>query len=141
MKRILIFLLCVGCQKPIKETRLVIPDEVKDYVSQFEMASKISGKNIVVSSLDISFVPGGSMGGNLIGLCILKGIETPRILIDKAFWDNASQWDRRELMFHELGHCVLNKRQHSTGIMSQYHLGPSVYNETTYQFLDNQLFN
>lgn len=39
------------------------------------------------------------------------------VVVRKEFWDQATDLTREQLMFHELGHCVLG-RQHTTyGIM------------------------
>lgn len=46
-----------------------------------------------------------------IGVCY--GFRAPKffrkIQLDQKYWDNADDLDRESLMFHELGHCVLNR--------------------------------
>lgn len=54
-----------------------------------------------------------ALSGDKAGLCHFGGI----VLIDKKKWDSYLPYERRELVFHELGHCSLLKR-HGGGIMS-----------------------
>jgi len=61
------------------------------------------------------------------------------IILDKPFWDNASYYKREELIFHELGHCDLNRGHTETPeIMYAYTLNSEFYKrnrETLIEFL------
>jgi len=46
-----------------------------------------------------------------VGCCFTQSHETPVVVIDKAAWQGASSAYRSIIIYHELGHCVLN-RQH-----------------------------
>lgn len=45
----------------------------------------------------------------MVGECIHKEDGTREIKIDLTYWNNSSDDAREELLYHELGHCVLNK--------------------------------
>ncbi len=67
-----------------------------DYKHRFE---RHYGKPV---SVGINF---GEME-NAVGVCYYV---TGNIEIDKDYWDSVGESAREELIFHELGHCVLNK--------------------------------
>lgn len=47
--------------------------------------------------------------GNVAGQCF-RNIEKPRkVIIDIDYWDNATEAVREVLVFHELGHCFLER--------------------------------
>ncbi len=45
----------------------------------------------------------------VIGQCAHKEDEPNTVIIDKFYWDSASELEREFLVFHELGHCVLDR--------------------------------
>ena len=45
-----------------------------------------------------------------VGLCVHGTDGRNAIYIRKAWWDHASEYSRRSLVFHELGHCRLDRR-------------------------------
>ncbi len=66
----------------------------------------------------------GSKRGVLVGLSVdlefadLEGQNGrcdygKRILIDRGSWDMESEVNREVVMFHEMGHCILNRRNHT----------------------------
>ncbi len=76
------------------------------YVSLFEAASKMySDKDIDVDNISVTF-------GDIKpwGLCRTVAARS-EIVIDRRRWDILSEQNREQLMFHELGHCIL-KRSH-----------------------------
>lgn len=44
-----------------------------------------------------------------VGRCIRGGDFTPVIQLDPFFWNNSDDMDREQLIFHELGHCILGR--------------------------------
>ncbi len=91
------------------------------YIAEFEKQSKKYNRFIMVTNLIVEFVdvieeyPGNN---SVIGVC-LNGVGTPIIKLRNDFWNKSDEFLREELMFHELGHCILNK-EHTIkpGIMS-----------------------
>ena len=75
-----------------------------------------------------------------LGECEHGGF-TPKVRLNITKWRGRTYWQKRVLVFHELGHCVLNKRHDDTflNIMNTINLGD--YNENTYLYYDDILFN
>jgi len=73
------------------------------YVQQFEV---MYGHHI--GDIPIQFAP---QSGQVIGECIVWNSQWREIKVDPYFWANEALDDtqREALIFHELGHCVLNR--------------------------------
>jgi len=88
-----------------------IDPEFKPYVQEFIYASrgKVSEKDIEGITIGFRDYKDGS---STVGTCHLL-VKNTEIDISRKWWnDNQSTLERQELMFHELGHCVL-KRSHT----------------------------
>ena len=51
---------------------------------------------------------------NYVGVCISYIDGRKEIEIDSAFWNEAEDLIKEELIFHELGHCILNRGHDNT---------------------------
>ena len=45
----------------------------------------------------------------VLGVCVRNDDEPNRVAVDQEAWSTASQSIRELIVFHELGHCVLNR--------------------------------
>lgn len=79
------------------------------YVNAFLEAGKSQGKNIVISDLIVEFGDTGAISKRAIGLCWTSPNTTPRIMLDTTFFNAKNDDWRSSLIFHELGHCILNQ--------------------------------
>lgn len=97
-----------GCGKP--ELRLAPGTEV--YVARFVSYAEEQGTPVELNKLTVTIDTGGfTERANELGKC---EYDNPRhISILKSYWEEADDLAKEVLMFHELGHCVLN-RQHTT---------------------------
>lgn len=90
-----------------------ITNGMDTYVQSFEAESLARGKTLQVHNLVIEVVdelPHPYEGGAFVGLCTLDGKDnSPYIQIYKTFWDAASNAMKEQLIFHEMGHCLLYK--------------------------------
>lgn len=116
--RLLILLTaCSGKEGPEPVLVYQVPDEVEPYVQQFTAQAHLRGKNIEITNLIITFGP--TTSDDVCGTC-LPGSRDPnrqvRIVLsgDPDCWSALSPEDREELVFHELGHCVLGRLTHRT---------------------------
>lgn len=77
---------------------------------------------------------------NTVGLCTTKGGKGVEITLDIEFWNEASDYGREELIFHEFGHCLMGLGHDSTkvvingktiprSIMFPYVIGDTTYSE------------
>ena len=115
------------------------PEEVIAYIERFEVAGSLT-----VLSLLVKFQ---TLKAPTVGECV-RGGGMPLIYLDPDFWDNSYDWKREQLMFHELGHCILD-RPHTDqkledgcpiSIMDPYVIGESCYlSHRNYYF--EELFN
>lgn len=75
-----------------------INPEFIEYTKDFE---KLCG--IPVTGRKIQF--SDDLGSNYVGWCVQNNI-----FVDKEAWDRYDSDGRRIILYHELGHCVLNRR-------------------------------
>ena len=79
------------------------------YKSQFSQNHYIeTGRSIDVSRIRINFVENIETGTSTVGLCYSWGSKR-EIVIRQSFWNGVSESYRKALIFHELGHCALNR--------------------------------
>lgn len=95
-KLIALMLLLSACGT--KEKSIIEPSLVS-YVQSFEM--KIG---VPVNNVDVVFKP---IKYPTIGLCYRGGGEKNKVEIDPVQWKKMDEYGREQLMYHELGHCVL----------------------------------
>lgn len=76
--------------------RFVAEGASRGVILDFE-ALKISGHIRVITTQQV------------IGQCAHNDDEPNTVIIDKLYWDSANDMEREFLVFHELGHCALNR--------------------------------
>ncbi len=91
-------------------------DGFQEYIELFELESIKQGHPLKIDNLII--VKGDLTKQKIIGLCQRTPHYPPAITIDSTYWDNATPEAKEWLVFHELGHCILN-RPHREDRLSQ----------------------
>lgn len=101
-----LYLLLSGCTDPIKFT---IHEDFKKHVAEFQRLYKVE---VTVTIMFADFPQGE------FGLCKNYGTNNRLniVYIDRLFWISNDYYAQEELLFHELGHCVLG-RKHLEGLM------------------------
>ena len=117
-----ILLLIIGCGKiPIVSDFLPAPVDkdprrhrqshphFKYYIERFE---EIYGQS--TSHIPINFADDVKerIGGKAVGVCWYWDSGHREIEIDPEYWDRIIDEQREQLIFHELGHCALDRRGH-----------------------------
>lgn len=105
-----------------------VDPEFQPYVDLF-----MEYANLPVIHVDMYFNP---QSGNVIGVCYKRGNDR-KVEIDVEWWDKAGELDREILIFHELGHCVLEKPHTNFdledgcggSVMNEYHIGAYCYDK------------
>lgn len=113
-----------------------IDDRTLPYVNKFTELTKVFKTNSAsrLSSIRISI---SDLKGETAGTCHY-GFN--RIVIDRGTWVTMSVVGKEELMFHELGHCILNLDHTETGLMKPAGFyQPHIY-VANYKKLINELF-
>ena len=94
------------CQKDT-EFQYFVQSELQPFFDKFQEEGTARGK--ILDMKTVSGVLGDLPSVNVLGRCeqsTLNGTVT----IDQAFWDKASYYEKEYVLFHELGHCVLDRR-------------------------------
>lgn len=134
-----ILILTAGCGHQIDP-------QLQPYVDSFEKDGGLS-----VGALVVQFGPlqdAESAASVDTGLCQKKFLSTPTITIDPEQWARQNADQREKTMYHELGHCVLD-RGHKTekdawnnpsSIMNQGPIDSQIYEIRHAEYLD-ELFH
>jgi len=92
-------------------------DRFQRYGHQYKGAGW-HGHDVYVQFGDTSsfVVEDPKLGNRVIGVCKTATGNAPNeIVIDNATWNSADQYEREALIFHELGHCAID-RQHEDAV-------------------------
>jgi hypothetical protein len=79
------------------------------YVAQFESYAKSVTGNSGFSVGDVLINFGDPEVNTFQGVCYIYSNDLREIIIRKQWWDTAADSDRESLIFHELGHCKLDR--------------------------------
>lgn len=96
----------LSCKDDEVDREPVIDPGLADYVNSFVEAGKIRGKAISADHLEARFE-------TVVGNCGYGWTDPPRIHIDPACWNILPEVGKELLVFHELGHALL-ERSHSS---------------------------
>ncbi|HLT93384.1 MAG TPA: hypothetical protein VKZ56_02430 [Membranihabitans sp.] len=83
------------------------PSLVK-YFDRFESEARKRGHRIDLKSKNIYGVF-GDLDEDVIGNCKFKPEEPRQVTIDRQNWEGVSELEREYIVFHELGHCYLER--------------------------------
>ena len=141
-------LLAMSCQKDIgsiEQIEEVDVDKISYYFNLFEEEGKKRGLTLDLESAGIQGTI-TNLDHGVAGKCRYHSARPNEILIDQAIWNAASVNTRELIIFHELGHCFLernhNESEHSDGtcvsIMRSGVMGcrDNYHSKTREQYLD-----
>lgn len=116
---LLLSITLVACtEDPIPPKVYEVPMEIQGYIDLFEQEAANRGFNINIDNLRVEFEENLN-DGTAAGLCNfpING-EPPYIRLDttSSNWQN-NPWSREILVFHELGHCILDRRVHRDALL------------------------
>lgn len=95
-------------------SQLAWEEELKPYVSEFWgecLKLDIDAQYLCASNIGSLMYVGWGETGEGLGYC-QKAILPPkfsRIIIDRQKWAELGEFQRKALMYHELGHCLLDR--------------------------------
>lgn len=164
----LLFIFLLGCKQtekpivyvptaaPITPTAAAISTDFEPYINSFKSEAIVRNKIFDYSSLSVSYDHTLS-GSNVLGVCTWGGLNPPRITINPTYWQawaaNGRVSEMQQLIYHELGHCILNRMHDdrtvntvdngtaiAISLMNSYHLTPTVY-ERNYEYYLNELYD
>lgn len=112
MLKYILPLLLVGC------AGVNVDPELKGYIDEFD---REIGTNSFVNATFVPYMP-NKTESNLLGVCLYSGsVFAPNtIQVDRGDWDFMTDTERKQLMWHELGHCVLGLKHDETILEDGY---------------------
>ena len=105
------FLLLVSCSK---EAESVIPAEVLPYVERFFAEAQERGLDYRLEDYALNIQMEAIARPDVAGTCNLR---SGFITIDEIYWRTATDRERERVVFHELGHCVLDRRHRNEKLL------------------------
>lgn len=120
---ILLFVQCGDSDTYIFEEE--VDEEIIGYFRSFALEGELRGRSIEWSNEKIAteFVDNAS---DAIGTCLTYEDGTHLINVDRSYWAVSSDLEKEFLIYHELGHCLL-ERSH-TNIKNQRGICQSIMN-------------
>lgn len=111
------------------------PQYIK-YVKEFENQSSTTNNKVIVDDLVVR--TRDDLGGSILAQCRMYSVFTPLIVVSKKYWVTMSETEREMVMFHELGHCILN-RGHNENLkepnIPESIMYPYIFSSDVYLFL------
>lgn len=149
-----------GIQNEESKQSQAIDSDLRPYLDKFVSYGSQNGVGLNTSSLTMTFsesMPASSNGGTVIGYC-QRTLKGPNVVIRTSYWNTASVSNREQLVFHELGHCLLGLSHNDStesapvwgapsmiangvpsSIMNTFHFGSTLYSGNRNEYV-NRLF-
>lgn len=149
-----LLILIASCGKPKEAEIIGGAVTVEDFeVYEDEFYDRMTTAGIAIPTQELFFEVRKDMSGTILGSCSSR-FNHSTLVFDRVVQINYYYWirlpiaDREELIFHELGHCVLNRAHNDTldgsgvpvSIMNSTHLGQAKY-LAQYSSYIQELFN
>jgi hypothetical protein len=136
---------CGKAQSSSHANVLSVEAQFQPVVDAFTAEAQAQGSPLTITDLIVQSTPDFS-SDNEMGVCQQETGTTPVIQISQPLWDSLDADGQQELLFHELGHCVLN-RVHDVAlnngvpvsVMSPEFFGSTLYNANKAQYM-HELF-
>lgn len=105
---LLSIILISSCEQ---EQIIVVDASIQPYFDLFEEEGNARGKTISLLAAKIEGTLTSIDDQNVTGQCAVNNSTgTKTIRIDPVFWESATTLEKEFLIFHELGHCYLDRR-------------------------------
>jgi len=124
---------CGSSQSQTHTPVVSIEAQYQPIVDTFTAEAATAGAPVTITDLIIQTVQDLPTTEEM-GVCIQGAGTTPTIQISQSMWDSLDADGQQELLFHELGHCVLNRVHEESlnngvpvSVMSPIFLGSSLY--------------
>lgn len=136
-----------ACEKD--DPAVVVDAALQPYFDRFVDEGALRGVTVDFSAIEVEAMLSDIDGNNINGQCISNSARANTLLVDNAFWNGASDIEKEFVIFHELGHCYLDRShldtENSDGTCaSMMHSGTSgctnAYNQMTRSFYLDELF-
>lgn len=106
---ILTLIALFGFTSCVKEEVAIIDSRLTSYFDQFEVEAAIRGKVIDIGNLKLIATLDNSLPTGILGQCVHNSALPNEIKISLKTWQGYTEEKKEYIVFHELGHCVLNR--------------------------------
>jgi hypothetical protein len=96
------------------ENMQVYPDEFKPYVDEFFIQANLHGRSMDATQYTFS-IKFGDLGDEVGAFCFFIGNA---ITVDREGWEDWDHFEKERIIFHELGHCLLNRNHYNAETIS-----------------------
>ena len=103
-----VWLLYPGCRED-DQVEVSIDPEVQPYLDMFIGEAAVRGLEIKIEEYALSITIEQIDRANVAGQCTQAEGSYNHIVIDPAYWRGYTELNREALVFHELGHCLLDR--------------------------------
>lgn len=102
-------LVVAGSCKKDEGPEYFVDEPLQPYFDRFEAEAAARGVTIDLEALMVSGDVRLIGAQNVIGQCVHTEKEPNTVIVDVVYWNGADDLEREFLIFHELGHCALNR--------------------------------
>lgn len=106
--KIFSMLLCMCLFSCTKEPESSFDIDIRNLFALFEEEALQRGINIEIDDFSLTTSLENFEDTQAIGYCRSYSNGNREIALDNSFWQNANSLQKEFLLFHELGHCILN---------------------------------
>lgn len=100
-------LLCLNACS--SENEQEIEADLQEHFDTFIEEAAVYGVEISIADIDINGYIENIESRGTLGQCKSYSNGSKAVVIDQPFWNTASYIEREYVVFHELGHCLLNR--------------------------------
>jgi len=136
-----------ACEKD--DPAVIVDPALQPYFDRFVEEGALRGVTVDFTIIEVEGMLTEIDGNNIHGQCISNSAKANSLLVDNSFWNGASDIEKEFVIFHELGHCYLDRShldtQNQDGTCaSMMHSGTSgctnAYNQMTRSMYLDELF-
>jgi len=98
----------ISCGKD-ESVDLFVDSSLQEYFDRFAEEAALRNVTVDYTASRVSGYIRLITTPNVIGQCAHDADQPNTVIIDKIYFDSANDLNREFLVFHELGHCVLNR--------------------------------
>lgn len=144
-----LILLLWSCQKE-EPVQAFVDEELQEYFDRFQAEGQLRGNTVDFNLIKVEGYLSNTLAPSISGQCQHDPSHPDRVLINATFWNRATTIEKEFLVFHELGHCYLQRPHLDTRdsrgyCLSIMHSGATVcrnnYSDVTRQSYLDELFN
>lgn len=88
-----------------------VPADVQIYIDRFEEEANKRDLSFSTELEETKILLVEIISGGILGQCVREEENPNQVHLDRTYWEdeNTSELNKEFLVFHELGHCILNR--------------------------------